>query len=89
MVAQRAAPTQRGCISPTSIRSSGAARLVGIRTKIGCYSFRATGTTSYLKNYGRLEVAQQMAGHETCRTTGLYDRRGEEISLDVVERISY
>jgi integrase/recombinase XerD len=65
------------------------ARLAGIRTKIGCHSFRATGITNYLKNGGRLEVAQQMAGHESSRTTGLYDRRGEEISLDEVERISY
>jgi len=61
----------------------------GIKTKIGCHSFRATGITNYLENGGRLEVAQQMAGHESSRTTGLYDRRGDEISLDEVERISY
>jgi site-specific recombinase XerD len=61
----------------------------GIGTKIGCHSFRATGITNYLKNGGRLEVAQQMAGHESSRTTGLYDRRGDEISLDEIERISY
>ena len=61
----------------------------GIATKIGCHSFRATGITNYLKNGGRLEVAQQMAGHESSRTTGLYDRRGDEISLDEIERISY
>jgi integrase/recombinase XerD len=60
-----------------------------IATKIGCHSFRATGITNYLKNGGRLEIAQQMAGHESSRTTGLYDRRGDEISLDEVERISY
>lgn len=61
----------------------------GIPTKIGCHSFRATGITNYLKNGGRLEIAQQMAGHESSRTTGLYDRRGEEISLDEIERILY
>lgn len=64
-------------------------RQAGISTKIGCHSFRATGITNYLENGGRLEVAQQMAGHESSRTTGLYDRRGDEISLDEVERISY
>ena len=64
-------------------------RQAGISTKIGCHSFRATGITNYLQNGGRLEVAQQMAGHESPRTTGLYDRRGDEISLDEVERISY
>jgi hypothetical protein len=40
-----------------------------------------------LKNGGKFEVAQQMAAHESARTTGLYDRRGDEISLDEVERI--
>jgi integrase/recombinase XerD len=61
----------------------------GIATRIGCHSFRATGITNYLRNGGRLEIAQQMAGHESSRTTGLYDRRGDEISLDEIERIAY
>jgi site-specific recombinase XerD len=64
------------------------AREAGIKTEIGCHTFRATGITAYLKNGGRLEVAQQMAAHESARTTGLYDRRGDEISLDEVERIA-
>jgi site-specific recombinase XerD len=59
----------------------------GIKTKIGCHTFRATGITAYLKNGGRLEIAQQMANHESSRTTGLYDRRGDDVSLDEVERI--
>jgi len=59
----------------------------GIETEIGCHTFRATGITAYLKNGGRLEIAQQMAAHESARTTGLYDRRDDEISLDEVERI--
>jgi site-specific recombinase XerD len=63
------------------------AAAAGIKTLIGCHTFRATGITAYLKNGGKLEVAQQMAAHESARTTGLYDRRGDEISLDEVERI--
>src|ERR1039458_3998658 len=59
----------------------------GIKTLIGCHTFRATGITAYLTNGGKLEIAQQMAAHESARTTGLYDRRGDEISLDEVERI--
>ena len=59
----------------------------GIRTQICCHSFRATGITEYLRNGGKLEVAQQMANHESARTTGLYDRRNDQISLDEVERI--
>ena len=61
----------------------------GIATKISCHSFRATGITTYLTNGGKLEVAQQMAGHESARTTGLYDRRNDSVALDEVERIAY
>jgi integrase len=60
----------------------------GIATGIGCHTFRATGITAYLKNGGKLEVAKQMAAHESARTTGLYDRRDDEVSLDEVERIA-
>ncbi len=63
------------------------AAAAGIGTKIGCHTFRATGITAYLKNGGRLEVAQQIAAHESSRTTGLYDRRGDEISVHEVEKI--
>jgi integrase len=51
----------------------------GIKTEIGCHTFRATGITAYLKNGGKLEIAQQMAAHESARTTGLYDRRSDEV----------
>jgi len=61
----------------------------GIATKISCHSFRATGITTYLQNGGKLEVAQQMAGHESARTTGLYDRRNDSVELDEVERVVY
>jgi site-specific recombinase XerD len=59
----------------------------GIATKVGNHSFRATGITTYLKNGGTLEKAAQMANHTSTRTTQLYDRRREELSLDEVERI--
>jgi site-specific recombinase XerD len=59
----------------------------GIATKVGNHSFRATGITTYLKNGGTLEKAAQMANHASTRTTQLYDRRREELSLDEVERI--
>jgi integrase len=51
------------------------AAAAGIATELGCHSFRATGITVYLKNGGLLEHAQQMAAHESARTTKLYDRR--------------
>ena len=59
----------------------------GILAPIGCYSFRATGITAYLLNGGTLEHAQAMAGHESPRTTKLYDRTSERLTQDEVERI--
>ncbi len=63
------------------------ARDAGILSPIGCHTFRATGITQYLLHGGKLEHAQHMAAHESSRTTGLYDRRKDEITLDEVERI--
>ena len=59
----------------------------GIATKIGNHSCRATGITAYLKGGGTIEKAAAMANHSSTRTTQLYDRRGEEMTLDEVERI--
>lgn len=60
----------------------------GIETAIGCHTFRATGITNYLSNGGTLEKAQAFANHESARTTKLYDRRDDTLSLDEVERIT-
>src|SRR3954453_8392485 len=59
----------------------------GIETKVGCHTFRATGITDYLTNGGKLEIAQRMAGHANAKTTGLYDRRNDDISVSEVERV--
>jgi len=61
---------------------------LGLRVNIGCHTFRATGITAYLEAGGTLENAQAMAAHESPRTTKLYDRTGDEITLDEVERIT-
>jgi integrase/recombinase XerD len=53
-----------------------------------CHTFRATGITPHLGNGGTLENAQAMTAHESPRTTKLYDRTSEEITLDEVERIA-
>jgi hypothetical protein len=39
------------------------------------YFTSAMGRTEYLRNEAKLEIAQQMANHQSARTTGLYDRR--------------
>ncbi len=64
------------------------AAAAGIETKIGNHTFRATGITAYLKNGGTLEKAAVMANHASTRTTQLYDRRRDEVTLDEVERVA-
>jgi len=57
-------------------------------TPIGCDTFRATGITNFMGNGGRLEHAQSIASRESPRTTRLYDRSGDEIALDEIERVA-
>jgi integrase/recombinase XerD len=90
----RTAIGRTGQLSDRAMSQADAYRMIGRRaiaagvvTKIGNHSFRATGITEYLRNGGKLEIAQQMANHESARTTGLYDRRNDQVSLDEVERI--
>jgi integrase len=53
----------------------------------GNHTFRAMGVTAYLKNGGTLERVAQTANHASTRTTQLYDRRAEKVTLDEVERV--
>ena len=64
------------------------AEAADIATKIGAHTFRATGITAYLKNGGTLERAAAMANHASTRTTQLYDRRHNDLSLDDVQKIA-
>jgi len=61
--------------------------LVGLPRGTCCHTFRATGITAFLENGGTIEKAQAIAAHESPRTTKLYDRRSDELSLDEIERI--
>ena len=63
-------------------------KAAGISTTTNCHTFRATGITAYLENGGTIENAQAIAAHESPRTTKLYDRTSDEITLDEVERIA-
>ena len=63
------------------------ARQAGLATSVCCHTFRATGITAYLENGGLLEHAQKIAAHESVRTTKLYDRTSDAVSLDEIERI--
>ena len=63
------------------------AAAVGLSAKTSCHSFRATGITTYLENGGTIENAQAIAAHESPRTTKLYDRTSDELTLDEIEKI--
>ncbi len=83
-----------GEITPRSMTRNDAFRMVKRRCRAAdlpastCnHSFRATGITTYLEHDGTLEHAQTIAAHSSPRTTKLYDRRSDEITLDEIERI--
>lgn len=63
------------------------ARDAGITTHICNHTFRGTGITTYLKNGGTIENAAAIAAQASTRTTQLYDRRPDDITLDEVEKI--
>ena len=65
------------------------ARQAGIATPITNHSFRATGITNYLRNGGTREKAQQMANHSSARTTQLYDRREDELTVQEIEKVRF
>ena len=58
------------------------AKAAGITTEVCNHTFRGTGITAYLENGGTLEKARQMAAHASTRTTQLYDRREDRVTLD-------
>jgi site-specific recombinase XerD len=63
------------------------AAAAGLRTRVCNHTFRATGITAYMENGGTLDKAQQIAAHESPRSTKLYDRSSDTISLDEINRI--
>ncbi len=59
----------------------------GLGERVCNHSFRATGITAYLDGGGTLEHAQAIAAHESPRTTKLYDRTSDVLTVEEVERI--
>jgi integrase/recombinase XerD len=64
------------------------AQAIRLPEEICNHTFRATGITAYLENGGAIGHAQQIANHESPKTTKLYDRTSDQITLDEVERIA-
>jgi site-specific recombinase XerD len=65
------------------------AKAAGLATAVCNHTFRATGITAYLSNGGTIERAAIIAGHASTRTTQLYDRRSDEVTLEEVEKIRF
>jgi site-specific recombinase XerD len=63
------------------------AKVAGLSEAVGNHTFRATGITAFRNNGGSLEEAQEIANHASPKTTMLYDRSRDQITLDAVERI--
>ena len=86
--------TKGGAVTPNRMNRVDVFRMIKRRVRqaslgvaANCHTFRATGITAYLLNGGSVENAQAIAAHESPRTTKLYDRTSDEISLDEIERI--
>lgn len=91
----RAAVGRTNALSTTPMSRTDALRMIKRRAKAAglpdstcCHTFRATGITAYLEAGGTIENAQAIAAHESPRTTKLYDRTSDELTLDEIERIA-
>jgi hypothetical protein len=63
-------------------------RILTSPTSFASKACRADRRSDPSPNHSTLENAQAMADHASPRTTQLYDRTGDEITLDEVERIA-
>jgi integrase/recombinase XerD len=65
------------------------ARAAGLKKRIGCHSFRATGLTAYMNAGGQLDIAQRIAGHSQLSTTKIYDRSKDRVTIEEIEKVSF
>ena len=65
------------------------ARAAGLPESTCCHTFRATNITDYLRNYGTLKNAQQMANHSSPGTTKLYDRGAMKLRAMSAKRLGF
>jgi integrase/recombinase XerD len=91
----RSAPPKSGVLTTQPLRRNNAldmvkrmAKAAGLSERTCCHTFRATGITANLENGGTIEKVQQIAAHESVKSTKLYDRTDDQVSLDEIERIA-
>ena len=63
------------------------ARASGLKKRVCCHSFRATGITEYMNAGGSLDIAQRMAGHAQLSTTKIYDRSRDRLTMAEIEKV--
>jgi len=61
----------------------------GLKKRVCCHSFRATGITEYMNAGGSLDIAQRMAGHSQLSTTKIYDRSQDRLTMAEIEKVSF
>jgi site-specific recombinase XerD len=90
----QSAPRRSAALSGKALTTGGVLELVkrrckaaGLPSSICNHSFRATGITIHQENGGRLEDAQELAGHADARTTRLYVRGKRKLARSEVERV--
>jgi len=78
-----------GAAAGKRLRDDGPARRrgPGSQPSSATHNFPGRRDHGYLKNGGTLEKVAAMGTYASTRTTPLYDRRRDELSLDEVERI--
>lgn len=64
------------------------AKDAGLNVAACCHTFRATGITAYMQNGGLLEECADDGRARVPRTTKLYDRTADEITIEEVEKIT-
>ena len=91
----RAGNRRTGELKATSLQRNDAWAMVkrraagaGLTHKLCNHSFRATGITAFIAAGGDIDKARQIAGHASTKTTQLYNRTSDEITLDEIERIA-
>jgi integrase/recombinase XerD len=65
------------------------AQASGLKKRVCCHSFRATGITEYMNAGGSLDIAQRMAGHSQLSTTKIYDRSQDRLTMAEIEKVSF
>ncbi len=62
-------------------------RAIDMTSEVCCHGSRVTRTGVNLQDDGSLHTAQAVVVYESPRTTKLYDRRQDQLTLDEIERI--